>query len=180
MAQIGTTPSLTIGEPTGQVATYKERTAVRCFIIKDSNICIIHVKNGNYYKLPGGGVDPEDEGNHQVAVKREALEETGCEVEVLGEVVAHTLEWREPIKQDSYAYVCKVVKDTGKIALTEDEIKAGLEHEWCSVSEALQKMKVIEPTNMVGRFRKERDVFLLEEFVKKCGLVVPSLRGGHR
>lgn len=34
---------------------------------------------GNYYKLPGGGVDPDD-ANDTAACKREALEETGCEV----------------------------------------------------------------------------------------------------
>jgi 8-oxo-dGTP diphosphatase len=72
---------------------YETRTAVRCLILKEDKICIIHVKKGNYYKLPGGGVEPEDL-DHTVPCQREALEETGCEVVVRPELIAQTTEFR--------------------------------------------------------------------------------------
>jgi 8-oxo-dGTP diphosphatase len=84
--------SLTLGSPQKDVK-YETRTAVRCLILKDDKICIIHAKKGNYYKLPGGGVEPEDPDN-TVACQREALEETGCEVIVHPEPFAQTTEFR--------------------------------------------------------------------------------------
>ena len=35
--------------------TYKERKAVRVIVKNQDGKIIIHVENGNYYKLPGGG-----------------------------------------------------------------------------------------------------------------------------
>lgn len=72
---------------------YERRTAVRCLILKEDKICIIHVKKGNYYKLPGGGVEPEDS-DDTVSCQREALEESGCEVIVRPELIAQTTEFR--------------------------------------------------------------------------------------
>lgn len=80
---------------------YSTRTAVRCLIIQHDKICIIHVKKGNYYKFPGGGVEPEDlEGDesHTVSCQRECLEETGCEVLVRPEVFAQTAEFRGTLR----------------------------------------------------------------------------------
>jgi hypothetical protein len=101
------TPNFQLGKPRQKVAimnslnlgsaqkdvNYKTRTAVRCYILKEDKICIIHVKKGNYYKLPGGGVEPEDL-DDTVSCQREALEETGCEVVVRPELIAQTTEFR--------------------------------------------------------------------------------------
>ena len=84
--------SLTLGSAQKDVQ-YETRTAVRCLIFKDDKICIIHVNKGNYYKLPGGGVEPEDP-NDIVACQRESLEETGCEVVMRPELIAQTTEFR--------------------------------------------------------------------------------------
>jgi 8-oxo-dGTP diphosphatase len=84
--------SLTLGSAQKDLQ-YETRTAVRCLILKDDKICIIHVNKGDYYKLPGGGVEPEDP-NDTVACQREALEETGCEVVVRPELIAQTTEFR--------------------------------------------------------------------------------------
>jgi len=84
--------SLTLGSAQ-ENAKYSTRTAVRCLVVRESKICIIHVKKGNYYKLPGGGVEPEDL-DGTVSCKRECLEETGCEVVVRPEIIAQTTEFR--------------------------------------------------------------------------------------
>jgi 8-oxo-dGTP diphosphatase len=84
--------SLTLGSAQKDVK-YETRTAVRCITFKTDRICIIHVKKGNYYKLPGGGVEPEDR-DDTVSCQREALEETGCEVVAIPELIAQTTEFR--------------------------------------------------------------------------------------
>jgi 8-oxo-dGTP diphosphatase len=176
--------SLTLGSP-AKDTTYETRTAVRCIIINNDQICIIHVKKGtyvpmigsksgisltrrpqgNYYKLPGGGVEPEDP-NDEVACQREALEETGCEVIVRPGMIAQTIEYRGTLHQESHAYVCTVRNDTGRVELTDLEASEGLAHLWCSIAEALQKMKDVEPSTELGEFIKKRDVFLLETYLQ--------------
>jgi 8-oxo-dGTP diphosphatase len=171
--------TLTLGAPAEGV-DYEKRTAVRCLIIEDGQICIIRVEKGihdmrrqftsaiadmpttgNYYKLPGGGVEPDDP-NDIIACQREALEETGCEVDVRPELIAQTIEYRGTLHQESRAYICTVRKDTGKVELTDLEASEGLVHLWCPVAEALQKMKAVEPTSELGDFIKKRDMFLVE------------------
>ena len=166
-------PSLTLGKPERPESEYEHRSAVRCIIIKDSEICIIYVKNGNYYKLPGGGIEAGDP-DYFAAAQREALEETGCRVDVMPQLIAQTLEWRGKLKQESYAYKCSVVHDTGKVALTEGESADGLAHQWCSVQEALRKMNAIEPTSELGKFIKKRDTFIVETFQGLQGVLSHS------
>jgi len=175
--------TLTLGAPAEDV-DYEKRTAVRCLIIIDSQICIIRVEKGmhymcrklpsaiadmptigNYYKLPGGGVEPEDP-NDAVACQREVLEETGCEVDVRPELIAQTIEYRGRQHQESRAYICTVRKDTGKVELTDLEASEGLVDLWCPVAEALRKMKAVEPTSELGEFIKKRDIFLVETYLQ--------------
>lgn len=69
------------------VESWQERHATRGIIRDGDKIALLHLAGCNYYKLPGGGI----EGNENVlaAFQREAMEEVGCEVAVqfgLGEV----------------------------------------------------------------------------------------------
>lgn len=175
--------TLTLGAPAEGVG-YDKRTAVRCLIINDDQICIIHVKKGmydihrkfptpisntlltgNYYKLPGGGVESEDS-EDTIACQREALEETGCEVDVRPELIAQVTEYRGTLHQESRAYICTVRRDTGKVELTDLEASEGLVHLWCPAAEALQKMKDVAPSNGLGEFIKKRDIFLVEAYLQ--------------
>ena len=61
--------------------TFTERLAVRLILLNDEGkIALIHAKKDDYYKLPGGGIEADED--HLVAAAREAQEETGCIVEV--------------------------------------------------------------------------------------------------
>jgi hypothetical protein len=42
--------SLTLGSP-AEDTTYETRTAVRCIIINNDQICIIHVKKGTHVRI---------------------------------------------------------------------------------------------------------------------------------
>ena len=66
---------------------YQIHMAVR-IIVKNSKdeIIFIFAKTRDYYKLPGGGIDGDED--HQAAVAREAMEETGCTINQDPECIA--------------------------------------------------------------------------------------------
>ena len=78
--------------------------------------------------MPGGGVEAGE--NHRVAAVREA-KETGCRVFIVGngDCFARTEEWRNDLHQMSYGYAAVMVEDTWNVALTEEEVAEGLQHE---------------------------------------------------
>jgi 8-oxo-dGTP diphosphatase len=157
------TPSKTIGLQKNNVK-YVERRAVRAITKNEKDeIIIIYAKKDNYYKLPGGGIEGDED--HKIAVLREAMEETGCEVRVTGDCIAEVEEWRNDLHQVSYCYESSLVRDTGVPELTEDEVEDGLQHEWASIRVALEKMRAAQPTSELGRYIKERDIFFVECFL---------------
>jgi 8-oxo-dGTP pyrophosphatase MutT (NUDIX family) len=158
-----TPPSKTIGVREQQ--DYTEQIAVSLILRNSSDhIAIIFASKGQYYKLPGGGIEGSE--GHIPAAEREALEETGCKVSVDKKCVATTEEWRFDLHQISYCYEARVVEDTGKLELTEEEVEEGLKHEWSDIGEALGKLRAAQPNSEFGRYIQERDVFFLEQIAK--------------
>ncbi|KAK4548759.1 hypothetical protein LTR36_008532 [Oleoguttula mirabilis] len=143
---------------------YVERTAVRLIIYNGrGEIVILSVAKGSYLKLPGGGIEGEED--HTVAAEREAMEETGCRVSVGNECIGVCEEWRNDLHQLSYCYRARLIEDTGAVHLTEEELGDGLQHQWCAPEAALSKMRGSTPTTQLGQFIKERDSFFLEHVV---------------
>ena len=71
-----------IGETSVEMTNPRLRLGARGIVIReDGKIAIFNKSNKNEYKLPGGGLEGEEE--PEEAFKREALEETGCEVEII-------------------------------------------------------------------------------------------------
>lgn len=127
--------------------SYVDRSAVRVIIFRASGQkAIVYAKRDNYYKLPGGGNDRDED--HVAAVVREMQEETGAK-------------YRNDLHQISYCYVADVVDDSGSPCLTEDEVSDGLGHLWLSVDEAKKRMVGVEPTAELGNYIKERDIYFL-------------------
>ena len=56
------------------------RLSARALIIKDGKILLNEFDNGDYYNLPGGGVELDE--SLKDAVKREVLEESGMSVHI--------------------------------------------------------------------------------------------------
>jgi len=67
---------------------YTARQAIRTIILHADNfkLALIFVQKGQYYKLPGGGIELDE--HHGLAAEREALEETGCKVKIEGACLA--------------------------------------------------------------------------------------------
>lgn len=145
---------------------YKLRKASRA-VLRNSHgeIAVLYVKNGNYYKLPGGGMEEGE--NIAEALIREIKEETGAVVELAGEVGC-IIEYRDEhrLLQLSYCYLAVRKELTVKPSFTEQEIHDGFELRWVKVDEAVNLLRETEPENYVGKFISRRDLLFLEEAYK--------------
>ncbi len=74
-----------LGLDFAEPSVYRERKASRALVFdKDNNIALLHAKNKSYHKLPGGGI--EDGEDIIQALRREAMEEIGCEIDNIKEL----------------------------------------------------------------------------------------------
>jgi hypothetical protein len=88
---------------------FKLREAARAVLFdKDNKIALLYVSNFNYHKLPGGGVE-ENEDIFQ-ALEREVFEETGCKISVTKKIgIIHEYKEQESTFQKSYCYIVPLI-----------------------------------------------------------------------
>lgn len=81
---------------------YNSRYALRIVALNISgDIAVIYAEKGNYYKLPGDGINKDED--HHSAAQREVEEETGATVSLRGTGCrATTEEFRNDLHQISY------------------------------------------------------------------------------
>jgi 8-oxo-dGTP diphosphatase len=146
--------------------TYTSRQAIRVIAFNSAgSVAIIYAERDNYYKLPGGGIDPGED--HDVAARREMQEETGGLIKLQDRgCIATVEEFRNDLHQISYCYVADLIDGSGEANLTEDEIADKLKPMWLPVNEAKRLMAAAEPTSTLGKYIKERDIYLLNEGTK--------------
>lgn len=149
--------------PREEAENYPVREAARAIVFDDEkNIALIHVSDRGYYKLPGGGIEGDE--NHLLALQRECEEEIGCGIEMLGEI-GTIIEYRKlfGIKQISYCYLAKVQGQKGEPRFTEEEVANGFERIWVQYSEALKLITGKSTTDTEGRdYIVPRDIAFLE------------------
>lgn len=146
-------------EPVG----FTERQAARAVLFNEvGQIALLHASKHHYHKLPGGGVDADED--MQQALQRELMEEVGCRAEVLaeiGEVVEYRDQWQ--LKQVSHCYLAKLVGGQGSPNFTEEEIADGFEIVWADdIDEAIKLVEQSRPANYDGWFIQPRDLALLK------------------
>ena len=149
-----------------EISEFEIRRAARAVVLDaDNQVGLLYVKKYNYHKLPGGGL----EGNENIdeALKRECLEEIGCQIEVDGEV-GEIIEYRDKwaLKQQSYCFVAKVVGEKGKPDFTEKELEYGFEIKWVPLPEAISLLENDSPEGYEGPFIHIRDSVFLEQAAK--------------
>lgn len=121
-----------------EIQTYPIREAVRAVLIDGQrNVGIVYAKKDNYYKIPGGGIEKGED--KTIALKRECLEEIGCDIEVVGEV-GKVIEYRKMFKltQISYCFFAKVKGIKGTPNYEKDEVEEGFEPLWVSYADAIK------------------------------------------
>ena len=145
-----------------EVKTYSLREATRAVVLdNDNNVALLHATATDYYKLPGGGLD--DDVDKIVALKRECIEEIGCDIEVLQEI-GLVNEWRKiyQIYQVSFCYLAKIVGKKGTPDFTESEIAEGFEVRWLSSEEALKALIESEAEHISAKgYMVPRDIAIL-------------------
>lgn len=117
------------------------RYASRGIVFDDNdNIAIINKRLKNEYKLPGGGIESNE--NPKEAFLREVFEETGCHIEItnyLGKIVEE--KGLTNFKQVSYVFVGRVLKNTKELHLTKKETDEKTVLLWKKMDEALKLIK---------------------------------------
>ena len=148
---------------------WKFRRAVRAVIFdKGGKIGLLHVSNLGYYKLPGGGIESSEV--IEDALKRECLEEIGCNIAVKGEV-GQVVEYRNYIgvEQESLCYVAEVVGEKSEAKLESDEKEAGFKTIWVDIDEAIKLIENSKPTSYDGPFIVIRDLVFLKRAKELTG-----------
>ena len=89
-------------ENSKKLIKYEIRKSARAVLLNDNNeIAVLYVSKDNYYKLPGGGIEKNEEIIE--ALKREVDEEVGTDLEVIDEI-GMIMEYREKFKQLNISY----------------------------------------------------------------------------
>ncbi|OQD72630.1 hypothetical protein PENDEC_c020G00244 [Penicillium decumbens] len=133
--------------------SYTDRHAVRAVLYNSStkHVALIRIAKGNYHKLPGGGIETDED--HTMAAKREILEEPGCEVSIEHTTLfARSEGWRDYLHQISFCYVATLVEDTGRPESTDLELSEGLSHCWIPIDCTISTTRDFRPSSEVGRF----------------------------
>jgi 8-oxo-dGTP pyrophosphatase MutT (NUDIX family) len=146
-----------------EASGYKLREAARAIVLdEDKNIALLHVSRDAYYKLPGGGI--EDNEDMLIGLQRECQEEIGCDIEVIQELGSTVEYWKEDTeKQISYCFLAKLVGAKGTPALTESEKERGFETVWLPYDEAMNVLKGSKPIHWEGEYIVQREIVFLEE-----------------
>lgn len=142
---------------------YKVRKAARAVLLNElGQVALLYVSNGNYHKLPGGGMEKEEDVSK--ALEREVLEEVGALISIDGEI-GTIIEYRNKFRQlqISYCYFCKTKGELRKPSFTKEEIDNGFSLKWMDLESAIDKIKSDVPNNYVGRFIQYRDSCFLNK-----------------
>lgn len=133
-------------EKTGKRKIY-HREAVRAVLLENDMIFMVHTVHGDF-KFPGGGIELGE--THEEALRRELLEETGCEIQSfgrkLGQITERRTDYMEPeniFEMVSHYYLCEGAKSVRRPSLSENEKELCLTARWLKVEEAFKNNEKI-------------------------------------
>lgn len=120
------------------------RYGARGIIFNSENkVAILNKEKKNEYKLVGGGIEELEDPIK--AFKREALEESGCKIEI-DDCLGYTKEIKslDNFEQISRIYVAHVIEDAGHTDYTQKEQDEGAKILWLDIDDALRIIEECE------------------------------------
>ena len=146
------------------------RPSARAIIIKDGKIAMAYSRKYNYYKFPGGGIEPAE--SMEDALIREVSEETGLRViknsiQEYGQVHRVQKGTKEDIFiQDNYYFLCSVEEDLEQQNLDNYEADEGFTLEFLEPQLAIK----VNRTTILDDFSQimlEREALVLELLIQE-------------
>ena len=135
------------------------REACRAIVFDENKLMpLIFVSKKNYHKLPWGGIEWNED--KIVTLKREFLEETWCDIDIIKEIWS-VVESNSTREHTSYCYIGKVLNKWNSIWLTSEEIERWLELKRMSIDDAISTLEKDVPNDPYGYRILERDLFIL-------------------
>lgn len=153
---------------------YKERVAVRILLFHMDKIALLHSIKYDFHKIGGGGVQENED--IITALKRESLEELGCNIKDIKEFGAiEEYQNYSGWHQICNYFIANLDGEVGKNNLQGYEIDHDYEVVWFYLDEALfilekEYKNYPEKGSMSGRFTIYRDIFILKEVKKLMNL----------
>lgn len=122
---------------TDAISHANPRIAVRAIVLDDAGyMALLHMGKYNLYTIPGGGVEAGED--LEMALKREILEEAGCDIVIINEL-GYIDESRaeHSFTQISNYYLAKVIGPKGIPHMTDAEIAEQTQVQWHLPEKAL-------------------------------------------
>jgi len=123
---------------------YKLRKAARGILIKRGKIALLNVTTQNYHKLPGGGLEKDE--NIEDGFKREV---------------------KSKILQISYIFIAKTIGKSSEQQLDEGEIEEGHDLEWIPIEKIEELISKENPTEYDDKFIHFRDLSIINFYKDK-------------
>lgn len=130
----------------------KVRYGARGIVFNNENkIAILNKQEKKEYKLVGGGIDETE--NPIEAFKREVLEESGCQINIIEEIgTIEEIKTHDNFKQISYVFVSEVIGNGKKPEFTEKELEEGARILWLDFEIAMNLIKESESQLIASNF----------------------------
>lgn len=121
--------------------SYRDRQACRAVVFdNEGKVALLNVTQKSYHKLPGRGIEPGED--HETALRREVLEETGCAIDNIRKLGTVEEYRNKPgIHQISYCFVADTADRKGTTDLDAYEIDHGFRLEWLDIESAIRTME---------------------------------------
>lgn len=151
-------------DPAGSVLV---RPSARGIIIKNGKVAMVYSLRYNYFKFPGGGLEPGE--NAKEALIREVREEAGLRV-IPSSIREYGLVRRiqklresdyDHLYQENYYYLCDAVDQSVDQDLDDYEAEAGYEPKWVEPEYAIRVQRTGN-LDVYVRYIREREARILE------------------
>ena len=144
---------------------FRNREAVRAIVVDENRkVALVHVGRDNYYKIPGGGIDKDE--NKIEALKRECMEEAGVNIkenpQELGYIFEAKRTWE--MTQNSYCYVARVEGEKKEPEYTSAELRQDFSFQWVDVEKAVELMQSNIPDDITLQYMAKRDLMFMEAY----------------